>query len=250
MRLLRLVTGLVIASFVIGHFQPRARHGVDRGDGPLRFMLASWWRSPVGTFLLYGSLLTHFVLARQASTVAARCACRSGRRRSSCSGSRSRRFSSCISSARAFLDAARPRHRLRARGGLLWSSEWSAIASRSCSSSSGRTLLRAALLAAGALVVPRRRSRSPSRSRCSCPPRALRLRERRVLPLAEHRERRRHAEVQRRPRRHERQGPRADGESALGPRMGILDPARRHAARALAAHAHRRHLPRAPRVRP
>src|SRR6185436_14761818 len=29
----------------------------------LRAMLAAWWRSPPGTILLYGSLLTHFALA-------------------------------------------------------------------------------------------------------------------------------------------------------------------------------------------
>src|SRR5512145_1027638 len=64
MRLLRLVTGLVIASFVIGHFSNHALGMVSiEAMDRLRFFLASWWRSPVGTFLLYGSLLTHFLLA-------------------------------------------------------------------------------------------------------------------------------------------------------------------------------------------
>jgi adenylate cyclase len=64
MRLLRLVTGLVIASFVVGHFFNHALGVVSiEAMDRLRFALASWWRSPVGTFLLYGSLLTHFALA-------------------------------------------------------------------------------------------------------------------------------------------------------------------------------------------
>ena len=44
--------------------------------------------------------------------------------------------------------------------------------------------------------------------------------------------------------------PRAGRQLALGPRVCVLGRACRHAARALAAHAHRRHLPRAPRLRP
>src|SRR5512134_754533 len=64
MRLLRLVTGLVIASFVVGHFSNHALGMVSiEAMDRLRFFLASWWRSPVGTFFLYGSLLTHFFLA-------------------------------------------------------------------------------------------------------------------------------------------------------------------------------------------
>jgi adenylate cyclase len=64
MRLLRLVTGLVVASFVVGHFFNHSLGIVsievmDR----LRAVLAAWWRSPPGTFLLYGSLATHFALA-------------------------------------------------------------------------------------------------------------------------------------------------------------------------------------------
>ena len=64
MRLLRLITGLVVAGFVIGHFLNHALglvsiEAMDR----MRIMLAAWWRSPAGTFLLYGSLLTHFALA-------------------------------------------------------------------------------------------------------------------------------------------------------------------------------------------
>jgi adenylate cyclase len=64
MRRLRLITGLVVAAFVIGHFLNHALgvvaiEAMDR----VRVALALWWRSPVGTVLLYGSLLTHFVLA-------------------------------------------------------------------------------------------------------------------------------------------------------------------------------------------
>ena len=64
MRLLRLITGLVIASFVIGHFLNHALGvvSVDAMDR-LRAMLSVWWRSAPGTVLLYGSLLTHFALA-------------------------------------------------------------------------------------------------------------------------------------------------------------------------------------------
>ena len=64
MRSLRLITGLVVAAFVIGHFLNHALgvasiEAMDR----MRAMLAAWWRSPVGSVLLYGSLLTHFALA-------------------------------------------------------------------------------------------------------------------------------------------------------------------------------------------
>jgi adenylate cyclase len=64
MRLLRLVTGLVIASFVIGHFLNHALGvvSIDAMDR-LRVVLSAWWRSPPGGILLYGSLLTHFALA-------------------------------------------------------------------------------------------------------------------------------------------------------------------------------------------
>ena len=64
MRLLRLVTGLVVAGFVVGHFLNHALGVVSiEAMDRMRFMLAAWWRSPAGTFLLYGSLLTHFFLA-------------------------------------------------------------------------------------------------------------------------------------------------------------------------------------------
>ena len=64
MRLLRLVTGLVVAAFVIGHFSNHALGVVSiEAMDRMRIVLAAWWRSPVGTVLLYGSLLTHFVLA-------------------------------------------------------------------------------------------------------------------------------------------------------------------------------------------
>jgi len=64
MRLLRLATGLVIASFVVGHFLNHSLGVVSiEAMDRVRFALSSWWRSPAGTFLLYGSLLTHFALA-------------------------------------------------------------------------------------------------------------------------------------------------------------------------------------------
>jgi adenylate cyclase len=64
MRLLRLITGLVVAAFVVGHFVNHALGVVSlEAMDRLRVVLAAWWRSPVGTLLLYGSLLTHFVLA-------------------------------------------------------------------------------------------------------------------------------------------------------------------------------------------
>ena len=64
MRLLRLVTGLVVASFVVGHFLNHALGMVSiEAMDRLRILLAAWWRSPAGSVVLYGSLLTHFVLA-------------------------------------------------------------------------------------------------------------------------------------------------------------------------------------------
>ncbi len=64
MRLLRLVTGLVVASFVAGHFLNHSLGVVSiEAMDRVRLALAAWWRSPAGTVLLYGSLLTHFLLA-------------------------------------------------------------------------------------------------------------------------------------------------------------------------------------------
>jgi adenylate cyclase len=64
MRLLRLSTGLVVALFVVGHFLNHALGVVSiEAMDRMRVGLAVWWRSPPGTVLLYGSLLTHFVLA-------------------------------------------------------------------------------------------------------------------------------------------------------------------------------------------
>ncbi|HEX6243060.1 MAG TPA: 2Fe-2S iron-sulfur cluster-binding protein, partial [Polyangiales bacterium] len=64
MRLLRLITGLVIAAFVVGHFLNHALGVVSiEAMDRVRVVLAAWWRSPVGSVLLYGSLLTHFGLA-------------------------------------------------------------------------------------------------------------------------------------------------------------------------------------------
>jgi adenylate cyclase len=63
-RRLRLITGLVIAAFVVGHFTNHALGvvSVEAMNG-MRAGLASWWRSLPGTVLLYGSLATHFALA-------------------------------------------------------------------------------------------------------------------------------------------------------------------------------------------
>ena len=63
-RRLRLATGLVVACFVVGHFLNHSL-GVMSIEAmeQVRGALAGWWRSPVGTVLLYGSLLTHFGLA-------------------------------------------------------------------------------------------------------------------------------------------------------------------------------------------
>ena len=64
MRLLRLITGLVVASFVTGHFLNHSLGVVSiEAMDELRTFLAAWWRSPVGSVVLYGSLLTHFGLA-------------------------------------------------------------------------------------------------------------------------------------------------------------------------------------------
>src|SRR5918996_5196581 len=64
MRLLRVVTGLAVASFVVGHFLNHALGVVSiEAMDRMRLELAAWWRSPAGTVLLYGSLLTHFFLA-------------------------------------------------------------------------------------------------------------------------------------------------------------------------------------------
>jgi adenylate cyclase len=63
-RRLRLATGLVIACFVVGHFLNHSLGvvSIDAMDR-VRSVLATWWRSPPGSALLYGSLLTHFALA-------------------------------------------------------------------------------------------------------------------------------------------------------------------------------------------
>jgi adenylate cyclase len=64
MRLVRLVTGLIVAAFVVGHFLNHSLGVVSiEAMDRMRVALALWWRSPVGTALLYGSLLTHFMLA-------------------------------------------------------------------------------------------------------------------------------------------------------------------------------------------
>lgn len=63
-RYLRLITGLLIAAYVAGHFLNHALGVVSvEAMDALRRVLSAWWRSLPGTFLLYGSLLTHFALA-------------------------------------------------------------------------------------------------------------------------------------------------------------------------------------------
>lgn len=63
-RRLRLTTGLILACFIVGHFLNHSLGvvSIDAMDR-LRGVLAAWWRSPAGTILLYGALLTHFSLA-------------------------------------------------------------------------------------------------------------------------------------------------------------------------------------------
>ncbi|HSU75545.1 MAG TPA: adenylate/guanylate cyclase domain-containing protein, partial [Burkholderiales bacterium] len=61
---MRLVTGLILACYIVPHFLNHALGVVSVAamDG-LRGVLAAWWRSAPGTVLLYGALLTHFALA-------------------------------------------------------------------------------------------------------------------------------------------------------------------------------------------
>ena len=63
-RWVRLITGLVLACYVVPHFLNHALGVISIAamDG-LRGVLAAWWRSDPGTALLYGALLTHFALA-------------------------------------------------------------------------------------------------------------------------------------------------------------------------------------------
>ena len=63
-RWVRLVTGLILACYIVPHFLNHALGVVSVAamDG-LRGVLAAWWRSAPGTVLLYGALLTHFALA-------------------------------------------------------------------------------------------------------------------------------------------------------------------------------------------
>src|ERR1700693_2387877 len=63
-RWLRLITGLVVACFIVPHFLNHSLGvvSIDAMDR-VRTLLAAWWRAPAGTVLLYGALLTHFALA-------------------------------------------------------------------------------------------------------------------------------------------------------------------------------------------
>lgn len=64
MKRVRLITGLVVACFVAGHFLNHALGVVSiEAMDRMRVALAAWWRSPVGSAALYGSLVTHFALA-------------------------------------------------------------------------------------------------------------------------------------------------------------------------------------------
>lgn len=63
-RRLRLITGLILAVYVILHFFNHAA-GLLSLDAmeTVRKTVTPLWHNPAGTFLLYGSLLTHFLLA-------------------------------------------------------------------------------------------------------------------------------------------------------------------------------------------
>src|SRR5438067_7086126 len=63
-RWVRLVTGLILACYVVPHLLNHSLGvvSIDAMDR-LRAPLAAWWRSAPGTVVLYGSLLTHFALA-------------------------------------------------------------------------------------------------------------------------------------------------------------------------------------------
>lgn len=66
-RELRLATGLVLGFFLLTHFSNHALGlisvgAMEKGRGWFNLL----WRNPLGTFLLYGSLLTHFLMALQA----------------------------------------------------------------------------------------------------------------------------------------------------------------------------------------
>ncbi|HET7363934.1 MAG TPA: adenylate/guanylate cyclase domain-containing protein [Burkholderiales bacterium] len=61
---MRLVTGLILACYVVPHFLNHALGVISiSAMDALRGPLAGWWRSAPGTVLLYGALLTHFALA-------------------------------------------------------------------------------------------------------------------------------------------------------------------------------------------
>ena len=66
-REIRLVSGLVLATFLLTHFSNHALglvsiEAMEAG----RAWFNRLWRNPVGTVLLYGSVLVHFLLALQA----------------------------------------------------------------------------------------------------------------------------------------------------------------------------------------
>lgn len=67
LRELRLLTGLVLLAFLLTHF---ANHSLGLVSVDAMEIGRRWfnvlWRNPVGTFLLYGSLLAHFMLALEA----------------------------------------------------------------------------------------------------------------------------------------------------------------------------------------
>lgn len=67
LREVRLVSGLVLGAFLLTHFGNHALGliSVESMETGRRWF-NTLWRNPAGTFLLYGSLLAHFVLALQA----------------------------------------------------------------------------------------------------------------------------------------------------------------------------------------
>ena len=63
-RRIRLITGLVLLGYVTSHLLNHALgvHSLGAMEWGRTWFLAIW-RSPVGTFALYGSLLGHFTLS-------------------------------------------------------------------------------------------------------------------------------------------------------------------------------------------
>lgn len=62
-RRLRITTGLILATYIILHLSNHSIGLISLGAmDSARIVLTSFWRSNIGQFLLYGSLITHFLL--------------------------------------------------------------------------------------------------------------------------------------------------------------------------------------------